>query len=73
MLDISTAGTGVELFGTTPGEADERRIILSIELVGDVRNTVTTENSLRTGIEFDNVAGEAAAYITSIKNLGTRW
>jgi hypothetical protein len=71
--DISTAGAGLELLGTTPGEAKDRRVLVTIQLSGDVRNSVSRENCVRVGIEFPDVTGDAGSYIESVKSLGNRW
>jgi hypothetical protein len=71
--DISTAGAGVELLDTTPEEANDRRIFLTVELSGDVRNSLSLDNSVRVGIEFPDVSGDAENYIMSVKRFGNRW
>jgi|SRR5579862_8408449 len=74
VTDISTAGCGLRVFGLTAEEVQTRRIDVLVQLRGDVRNTAEgTENDLRLGVEFIDLAGDAANYMASLKRTGTRW
>ena len=73
VLDISAAGAGLQLLDTSLEETMDRLVIVSLELQGDMRNAVPWEdNSVRVGIEFPELAGNAAFYVKSLRNSGPR-
>jgi len=72
--DISTAGAGLKLFGVSSEDLDGRTIDVSVQLVGEVRNTVEgTDNDTRVGIEFVDLAADPSSYVESLKHSETRW
>jgi hypothetical protein len=55
-------------------ELDGRTIDVSVQLVGEVRNTVEgTDNDTRVGIEFVDLAADPSSYVESLKRSETRW
>lgn len=74
VLDVSTQGAGLELFGTSPEAALEHRVVVSVQLRGDIRDAIVLPNSLvRVGIEFTDLTGAAESYVRTLSELGERW
>jgi len=74
VVDISSAGAGLELRDATPEETDGRRIILAVQLTAEVRHTHEGEgNELHVGTQFVNLSDAERAYISSLVDSGTRW
>lgn len=74
VVDISTAGAGLELRDATPEETQGRRIILAVQLTAEVRFTGDSDQeSLRVGTQFVELSDAERAYIESLVELGTRW
>lgn len=74
ILDISTLGAGLELFGTTPEAAAEHRLNVTVQLRGDSRGAVQMPNDLvRVGVEFTDLTGEAESYVHSLFDSEERW
>ncbi len=74
VLDVSTQGAGLELFGTTAEAAVGGRVVVSVQLRGDVRDAVVLPNNLvRVGIEFTDLTGAAESYVRTLSELGERW
>lgn len=73
VVDISTAGAGLELRDATPGETEGRRIILAVQLTAEVRYTREDDGSLRVGTQFVDLSDAERAYIASLVESGKRW
>ena len=76
VVDMSTAGTGLELLDATPEEVEGRRIILAVQLRGDVRYepAPTETDGLRVGIQFvDLTEAEHRDYLESLADLHAGW
>jgi len=76
--DISSAGGGLRLFGVTAEEAEGRPIDVLVQLSGEVRSTVPTKkksmkNDVRVGVEFVDIAGDAAKFVEELRRRGVRW
>jgi hypothetical protein len=64
VIDVSTSGAGVELFGPVPDADRHERVLLEIQLgtgtagirlAGSVQNAKLTPLGVRVGIEFDDL------------------
>ncbi len=74
VVDVSTLGAGLELFGTTPAEIAQRSIVLSVDLRGEVKHAVeATDDGIRAGIQFEDFTPAQSAYIRSLVKLQTLW
>jgi len=74
VVDVSTLGAGLELFETTPDEMAEQRIILSVDLRGEVKHaTVGTPDGIRAGIRFEDLSETENAYVQSLVRLQALW
>jgi hypothetical protein len=74
VIDISSAGAGIEL-GDPPHQAHEgSHIFLAIHLRGEIRNTLTLlDDRLRVGAEFVDLTEAERHYLASMTELETRW
>jgi hypothetical protein len=74
VVDMSTAGTGLELLDATPEEVEGRRIILAVQLRGDVRYSMPTgTDGLRVGIQFVDLTEAERDYLESLADLHAGW
>jgi hypothetical protein len=74
VVDVSTLGAGLELFGTTPDEMAQRTIALSVDLRGEVKHAVeATDDGIRAGIQFEDFTPSQSDYIRSLVKLQTLW
>jgi len=74
VADVSTAGAGLRLFGITPDEPQDRQIEVLVQLRGEVRNSVPgTNNDVRAGVEFEELTGDAASFVESLRTSTIRW
>ena len=72
--DISTAGAGLKIFDVSPEQIERRTIYVQVQLCGKVRNVVTgMKKDVRVGIEFVDLAGDAANFVDSLKRSDARW
>lgn len=73
VLDISPLGAGLELYQVVPDELLEGSITVSLELHGEGRNVVRSEDgtTARFGIRFPALTETAKAYLNKMD--GTRW
>jgi hypothetical protein len=70
VVDVSTLGAGLELYGTSPDELAEQRIILSVDLRGEVRHTGAADaEAIRVGIQFEDLSDAESAYVRSLVRL----
>ncbi len=74
VVDVSTLGAGLELFDITAEEMDGRSIILSVDLKGEVKHTVSgRSDGLRVGIQFEDLTDAENAYVRSLVKLKALW
>jgi len=74
VIDLSSAGAGLECLDATPEETAGHRIIVAVQLRGDVRHAGPGEhNGLRVGIEFVDVTEEERGYLDSLAELHAVW
>ena len=74
VVDVSTLGAGLELFDTTPDEMAEQRIILSVDLRGEVKHAMAASpDGIRVGIQFEDLSANERAYIRSLVRLQALW
>jgi hypothetical protein len=74
VVDVSSAGAGLELFDATPEETCGRRILLAVQLQGEVRNAeALTSDSLRVGIQFVDLTPAERKYLESLADLQAVW
>ena len=75
VLDISSAGAGLDLMDTTVSEVEGgRRVFVNLRLVGETRHSSETEGSaIRVGIEFVELTEVEQAFLESLKKLDARW
>ncbi|MGH9018008.1 MAG: PilZ domain-containing protein, partial [Acidimicrobiales bacterium] len=74
IIDISSAGAGLELIGTAPEETDGQYILLTINLRARVRNARPWKGGrLRVGTEFIDLSEEESTYLASLRDLQAHW
>jgi hypothetical protein len=74
VIDISTAGAGLELLETSAAEVGGHQIVLAVLLQGELRNMGPGKNGgLRVGIEFTDLTGPERAYLDSLTQLQALW
>jgi hypothetical protein len=74
VLDVSSAGAGLELQGLKPGEMVGSRILLAIHLRGDLRSAQpTSPGQQRAGIQFVNLTSGEREYLDSLAELQATW
>ena len=73
VLDVSSAGAGLELQGLDADDSVGSRILLAVHLRGELRNTEpTTSGHLRAGIQF-NLTPDEREYLDSLAELQATW
>jgi hypothetical protein len=74
VLDVSSAGAGLELQGLDADDSVGSRILLAVHLRGELRNTEpTTSGHLRAGIQFINLTPDEREYLDSLAELQATW
>jgi hypothetical protein len=74
VLDVSSAGAGLELLETAPGELVGTRILLAVHLRGELRNSEPTKSDhTRAGIQFVDLTVEERFYLDSLAELQAAW
>ncbi len=74
IVDISSAGAGVELVDATDNESAGCRILLAVHFAGVVRySQAEKDDGRRVGIQFANLTDEERSYIESLESLGASW
>jgi hypothetical protein len=70
VIDVSTAGAGLELLETTPDETRDRRIVVAVQLRGSVRNSAAQgEDGLRAGVQFVELSEPDQSFLSSAAEL----
>jgi PilZ domain len=74
VIDISTAGAGLELLETSADEVTGHRIVLAVLLRGELRNVGPSKNNgLRVGIQFTDLTEPERAYLDSLTEIQALW
>ncbi len=74
IVDVSSAGAGVELVDATDDVSSGCRIILAVHIAGVVRySEPEKKNGRRVGIQFAQLSAAERTYIESLESLGTGW
>jgi hypothetical protein len=74
VIDISTAGAGLELLETSTEEISGRRILLAVLLRGELRNVGPGKNDgLRVGIQFTDLTKPERTYLDSLTEIHALW
>ena len=74
VVDVSSAGAGVELLDATAEETEGRQIILAVHLRASVRNTGPKRGEiLRVGTHFVDLSAAECAYLASLAEVDAHW
>lgn len=74
VIDISSAGAGLELVGAEPRVSSGDRIIVAVQLCGEVRSCIAAKNDrTRIGIEFVDLTEAERLYLDSLAELQAVW
>ena len=74
VVDISSAGAGLELLDADPKEAVGRHIILAVHLRGELRNAVPGRyDAVRAGVQFLGLSRAEHEYLDSLAVLQAKW
>jgi len=74
VIDMSSAGAGLELLGVRPEELPGHKILLAVQFRGEVRNSAPSGNDgMRVGIQFSNLTPEEREYLDSLVELKAAW
>jgi len=74
IVDMSSAGAGLELLDANPEEAAGKSIIIALHIRGEVRHAEPSRNQrLRTGVQFVDLTEEHRVYLQSLAELEAVW
>ena len=74
VVDISSAGAGLELLDADVERAVGRRILLAVHLRGQLRNAGPGRgDTLRAGVQFLGLTRAEHEYLDSLSVLQTKW
>ncbi len=74
VVDVSSAGAGLELPDTEPGEVLGSSVVVVIQLRGELRNSrVGRDQGVRMGIQFVNLSESERSYLDSLEELHAVW
>ena len=74
VVDVSSAGAGLELLDATPEETCGKKILLAVQLQGEVRNAeALASERLRVGIQFVDLTDAERKYLESMAELQAVW
>jgi len=74
VIDISTAGAGLELLETSADEVAGHNILLAVLLRGELRNLGPGKNNgLRVGIQFTDLTEPERTYLDSLSEVRALW
>lgn len=74
VVDISSAGAGLELGDATLDEAVGRNIVLAVHLRGQLRNAVPgRHDGVRAGVQFLGLSRAEHEYLDSLAILQAKW
>jgi PilZ domain len=74
VVDISSAGAGVELLDPPTQAAEGSQIFLAVHLRGEIRHTEPSRgNRLRIGAQFIDLTDAERDYLASLTEIQARW
>ncbi|MGA2520957.1 MAG: PilZ domain-containing protein [Acidimicrobiales bacterium] len=74
VVDISSAGAGVELIDPPAGVTEGNRIFISVHLQAEIRHTTEARGErLRVGAQFVELSEAERAYMAELNQLQARW
>lgn len=74
IVDMSSAGAGLELLDANPDETAGKNIIIALQFRGEVRHAEPAPNRrLRTGVQFVDLTDEHRVYLQSLAELEAVW
>ncbi len=74
VIDISSAGAGLELPGAHLEAAVGRHILVAVHLRGELRNAVAgRDDAVRAGIQFLGLSPAEHEYLDSLAVLQAKW
>jgi hypothetical protein len=73
VTDVSMAGAGLLLSGATVEEAEDRGLLLAVELQAVVRHVGEAMDGLRAGVQFAHLSDAEKQYLLELRQLGARW
>jgi hypothetical protein len=74
VIDISSIGAGLELFGTTADEVASRELVVAVYWRTAVKNCRTgNADGLRVGTQFLDLTERERTYVDSLTELGAKW
>jgi hypothetical protein len=74
VIDVSSAGAGLELADLEAVEKKGSSLLLSVQLRCEVRNIGPgKEQALRVGVEFTDLTEEERSYLQSLAQLNVAW
>jgi hypothetical protein len=73
-VDISTAGTGLELLDIDPDQAIGRQVTVAVKLQGTVRNASgNTDEGFRFGLQFVELTTAEQMFLKSVARPQANW
>lgn len=74
IVDVSSAGAGLELAETEAVEKKGSRLLLAVHLRCEVRNIGPgREHAMRVGVEFTDLTEDERSYLQSLAELNVHW
>jgi hypothetical protein len=74
VIDVSSAGAGLELLDATPQETEGRHIVLAVHLRAAVKNSGPVRGQiLRVGAQFVDLTPSEYAYLASLAKVDAHW
>lgn len=74
IVDMSSAGAGLEFLEASPEETAGRNIIIALQFRGEVRHALPSRNEgIRSGVRFVDLTDEHRIYLQSLTELQAVW
>jgi len=74
VVDISSAGAGIELLDAPPQIAEGHRLFVAVHLQAEIRHVrPPREDRVRIGTQFVDLTDAERAYLESLNALEVRW
>jgi hypothetical protein len=74
VIDISTAGAGLELDDAPAAATEGQRIFVAVHLQAEIRHTrPAKEGRLRVGAQFVDLTDAERVYLASLTKVEARW
>jgi len=74
VIDVSSAGAGLELLETTPEETEGQNLFLAVHVRATVKNTGPARGPiLRVGTQFVDLGPSEIAYLSSLAEVDAHW